>query len=131
MSTSVDDKSPYRTSFWRSTPERRLAAVAHGWGGLSWFRLLLGRRTLFRGVCQFEQSPGCFLLHSVTMKMKDMSPELFNSVPCPTCRVGPGKRCTLHAGGLRVEPHVDRKLAAMEAAELKRVHLVEGGSYGS
>jgi hypothetical protein len=80
------------------------------------------------GVCQIEQLPRCPLWDSARMKMRDMSPELFNSVPCPTCHVGPGKRCLLHSGGLRVEPHVDRKLAAMEAVELKRIHLVEGGS---
>ena len=60
------------------------------------------------------------------MKMRDMSPELFDSVRCPTCRVGPGKRCLLHSGGLRVEPHVDRKLAAMEAVETRETLLSEG-----
>lgn len=64
------------------------------------------------------------------MRMRDMSPELFNSVPCPTCGVNPGQRCLLHSGGLRNQPHVNRKLAAMGAEEMKRIHLVEGGSHG-
>jgi len=83
------------------------------------------------GVCQIEQLPGCPMWDSASVKMRDMSPKLFNSVRCPTCRVGPGKGCVLHSGGLRVEPHIDRKLAAMESAELNRIHLVEGGSHGS
>jgi hypothetical protein len=62
--------------------------------------------------------------------MRDMSLKLFNSARCPTCRVGPGKSCLLHSGGLRNEPHVDRKLAAIEAREVKRIHLVDGGSHG-
>jgi hypothetical protein len=59
------------------------------------------------------------LSHAVPMRMRGMSPELFNSVPCPTCRVGPGKRCLLHSGGLRNEPHVDRKLAAIEGGKMR------------
>jgi hypothetical protein len=106
-------------------------ATASGWlprgrGGLARFRLLSGRRSLFRGVYQFEQLPGCPLWDSASMKMRDMSPELFNSVACPTCRVSPGRRCLLHSGGLRVEPHVDRKLAAMEAVETRETLLSEG-----
>jgi hypothetical protein len=54
------------------------------------------------------------------MKMKDLTPKLVLSVPCPTCGVDSGQRCLLHAGGLRSEPHVDRKLAAIEAIETKR-----------
>ena len=49
--------------------------------------------------------------------MRDLSPKMFNSVSCPTCRVGPGKRCVLHSGGLRNDPHVDRKLRAIETVK--------------
>jgi hypothetical protein len=60
--------------------------------------------------------------------MRDMPPKQFAAVPCPTCGVAAGQRCLLHSGGFRTEAHIDRKLAAMEAAELNRIHLVEGGS---
>jgi len=42
------------------------------------------------------------------------------AVPCPTCGVPAGRRCLLHAGGLRTEPHMDRKIIAAEAIEQKR-----------
>jgi len=38
-----------------------------------------------------------------------------SSVACPTCGVAAGKRCILVAGGLRNEPHSNRKLVAVEA----------------
>jgi hypothetical protein len=62
------------------------------------------------------------------MKMRDLSPKTFNSVRCPTCRVGPGKRCLLHSGGLRNEPHVDRKLAAIKAGEMRRLTRASGAA---
>jgi CRP/FNR family transcriptional regulator, cyclic AMP receptor protein len=40
-----------------------------------------------------------------------------SSVPCPTCGVAAGQRCLLHSGALRSEPHVDRRLSAIEAIE--------------
>jgi hypothetical protein len=43
------------------------------------------------------------------------------SVPCPICGGYAGPGCNLHAGDLRPEPHVDRKLAAAEAIEAKRI----------
>ena len=54
------------------------------------------------------------------MRIKDLTPAQLRSVPCPTCGVPAGKRCVLHSGALRSESHVDRKLAAAEAAEAKR-----------
>jgi len=53
------------------------------------------------------------------MKKKDLTPKQMSSVPCPTCGVAAGMRCVLTTGGLRSEPHVDRKLAAAEAIEAK------------
>jgi len=44
-----------------------------------------------------------------------------SSVPCPTCGVAAGDRCRLHLGGLRNQPHIDRKLIAMEALESKKI----------
>jgi hypothetical protein len=54
------------------------------------------------------------------VRMTDLSPQLFLAVPCPTCGVDAGKDCVLHAGGLRSDPHIDRKLDAAEAIEAKR-----------
>jgi len=59
-----------------------------------------------------------------------MTPELFHSVACPTCSVGPGQRCLLHSGGPRTEPHIDRKLAAIEAVETKGIQRFEGPKTG-
>src|SRR2546427_481588 len=66
----------------------------------------------------------------IPMRMNDMSPELFLSVRCPMCKVPSGKRCLLLSGGLRTESHIDRKLAAIEAVETKRIHLVRVQSSG-
>jgi hypothetical protein len=49
-----------------------------------------------------------------------MTPKQLASVPCPICGVYAGQRCVLHSGGPRTEPHVDRKLLAMEPVELKK-----------
>jgi hypothetical protein len=51
------------------------------------------------------------------MKKRDLTPELILAVACPTCGVAAGKKCILHAGGQRIEPHVGRKLLAIEALE--------------
>lgn len=48
------------------------------------------------------------------MKIHELTPKQLSSVACPTCGAGVGERCVLHSGGLRSEPHVDRKLAAAE-----------------
>ncbi len=53
--------------------------------------------------------------------MRDLTLKQLSSVSCPTCGVAPGRRCLLHSGGLRSEPHVDRKLAAAEAIETRRI----------
>ena len=46
------------------------------------------------------------------------------AVPCPTCGVAAGRRYLLYSGGLRSEPHVNRKLAAAEAIEAKKHYTV-------
>jgi hypothetical protein len=58
------------------------------------------------------------------MRMRDLTPEQFTAVPCPTCGVSPGQRCLMHSGGPRSEPHLDRKLSAAEAFESKRIRPV-------
>jgi hypothetical protein len=52
--------------------------------------------------------------------MKGLKPRLVLSVSCPTCGVDPGKRCLLYSGGLRIESHVDRKFAALEADKVRK-----------
>jgi hypothetical protein len=41
--------------------------------------------------------------------------EPLSCVQCPTCGVPAGKRCERYSGAPRKEPHVNRKLAAIEA----------------
>ena len=53
--------------------------------------------------------------------MRDLSPEASLAVACPKCGVTAGKRCLLYSGGLRNEPHIDRKLSAIEALEAKEI----------
>jgi hypothetical protein len=57
------------------------------------------------------------------MRMTHLTPIQLSSVPCPSCGAAAGHLCELHSGGLRVEPHLDRKLAAAEAVETKRTHV--------
>ncbi len=61
------------------------------------------------------------LSHGIQMRMSDLTSKQLLSVPCPTCGVRSGERCLLHSGALRSEPHVDRKLSAAEAIEVKRI----------
>ena len=69
------------------------------------------------------------------MKKKDLNLKESISVPCPVCKVAAGKRCQLFAGGLRFDPHVDRKFAAIEensvgrAAERQNRERVESESF--
>ena len=62
------------------------------------------------------------------MRMADMTPRHLLAVSCPTCGVAAGKRCLLHAGGLRLEPHIDRKLRAIEAVESRRLTRASGAA---
>jgi hypothetical protein len=66
-----------------------------------------------------------FLSHSLSMRMKDLTPQQLSSVPCPVCGAPPGKRCLLHSGALRNELHIDRKLAAAEAIESERFRRIQ------
>lgn len=75
----------------------------------------LNRPTVYKS----ERSRGCELLHSVRMKKKELTSKQISAVPCPTCHVAAGKRCELLSGAPRSEPHVDRKLSAIEAIEGK------------
>ena len=57
------------------------------------------------------------LPYCIKMRKSDLTEKQWFSVPCPTCGVAPGEPCLLHSGGLRTEPHLDRKLSAAEAIE--------------
>ena len=57
------------------------------------------------------------------MRMKDLTSRQLFSVPCTRCGAATGHLCGLHSGGLRFEPHLDRKLSAIEAVERKRMHV--------
>ena len=52
--------------------------------------------------------------------MKNLTAKQISSVPCPTCGAAAGERCVLLSGAPRKEPHVNRKLAAIEAVEKER-----------
>ena len=54
------------------------------------------------------------------MRMIDMTRKLTFSVPCPTCGVGVEQDCLLDSGAVRSEPHVNRKLVAVETLETKK-----------
>jgi len=58
--------------------------------------------------------------------MRDLNPKLVLAVRCPTCGVAGGKRCVLHSGQPRTEPHLDRRLSAIEALESKTAPATGG-----
>jgi hypothetical protein len=70
-----------------------------------------------------EQIYGRVLAQHIRMRMKDLTSRQLFSVPCPRCGAATGRKCELHSGGLRFEPHLDRKLSAIEAVETKRMHV--------
>jgi len=58
--------------------------------------------------------------------MSDLTSKQLFAVACPTCGVSVGERCLLHSGAPRSEPHIDRKLSAVEAVETKRTPRATG-----
>ena len=72
---------------------------------------------LRRGLSEIEQIREWLQSHSVRMKKSELTLKQVSAIPCPTCGVAIGMPCVLHSGGKRLEPHVDRKLAAIEALE--------------
>jgi hypothetical protein len=70
-----------------------------------------------------EQIYGRVLAQHIRMRMKDLTSRQLFSVPCTRCGAATGHLCGLHSGGLRFEPHLDRKLSAIEAVERKRMHV--------
>jgi hypothetical protein len=55
--------------------------------------------------------------YSFQMRMGEMAPRLLLVVACPICGAAAGKRCLLQSGRPSSEPHIDRKLCAIEAVE--------------
>jgi len=72
-----------------------------------------------RTTCKIEEVCGRVLRQYGVVEKKDLTRKQMSSVPCPTFGVAAGKGCILYSGGLRLEPHLVRKLAAVEALERK------------
>jgi hypothetical protein len=51
------------------------------------------------------------------MKKKELPKEQSDFVSCPTCGVGVGEPCVWNYGELRLGPHLNRKLTALEFIE--------------
>jgi hypothetical protein len=60
------------------------------------------------------------LPHDIYMRMLELTNGEMCSIRCPTCGATAGKLCHL-ASGTSIEPHLDRKLSAIEAREQKRI----------
>ena len=54
------------------------------------------------------------------MKTKELTVKQINSVRCTACGAATGEPCELHSGGLRSEPHQDRRFSAIDAMKAKR-----------
>jgi hypothetical protein len=70
-------------------------------------------------VSNIEHPPHTGTLHYAVVKTKELTPKQILFVPCNTCGAAIGEACELHTGAPRTEPHRDRKLSAVEAAETK------------
>ena len=70
-------------------------------------------------MCKIEQICAGVLSQTGVVKKKELTRKEMISVPCPTCGVAAGKGCILYSGGLRLEPHLVRKLSAIQALESK------------
>jgi hypothetical protein len=80
---------------------------------------LLSQPRSSQTLCKIEHSCGRVLRQTGLVKKKELTRKQISSVPCPTCRVAAGMGCILYSGGLRFEPHLVRKLSAIEAVERK------------
>jgi hypothetical protein len=91
----------------RTTSKRCLPASAKSWSSskVNCFR---------RGGRAFSQC-----------EKKELRPNELIHVPCPTCGSAAGGRCELHSGAPRSEPHSERTLTAIEAAERTRIQWSE------
>jgi hypothetical protein len=69
-------------------------------------------------MCNIEHFSARMELHHVPVKTSKLTLSQIFAIPCRTCGAAIGKVCQLYTGGLRNEPHRDRKLSAVEAAEM-------------
>ena len=53
--------------------------------------------------------------------MQDLTPKQLFSVDRSTCGAAAGERCRQQSGFPRAEPHLDRKLSAIEMLENKKI----------
>jgi hypothetical protein len=97
-----------------------LCAIRRSWFNRVKYRILrkVGAEAVSE-VCQIEQFYDTSYRSLSGEKKKELTPEQLSSVSCPTSGVVAGKRCVLHSGAPRSEPHVDRKFAAAESIERK------------
>jgi hypothetical protein len=73
--------------------------------------------TLFRmELFQIHTSP-----HNVQMRTPNLTSKQLFSVDRPACGAAAGDRCRLHSGFQPSEPHLDRKLSAIEILENKKI----------
>jgi hypothetical protein len=63
--------------------------------------------------------------------MKNVTPALLLTVPCPICEVAAGNPCVFHSGVTRSEPHLDRKMLAADDLEEKRSERTKTRSVSS
>jgi len=91
------------------------ARMTRGWGGGA------ARSKKLRCCAKVNRFAGDLGTRWCQMRMNELTPKQFSSVPCPTCGVAAGMRCLLHSGAPRVDAHIDRKLTAAEAIETKRL----------
>ena len=61
------------------------------------------------------------LWHDIAMRMPELTRIELCSVRCPTCGVAAGQLCQVALGFTSFQPHLDRKLCAIEALEQKRI----------
>jgi hypothetical protein len=83
-------------------------------------------------VFQIELFQGRMPSHNIRMRMEVLTPKELSAVRCPTCGVAAGERCRLHSGSPSFEPHLDRKLSAIEGLEQKKslaAHLRAASRY--
>jgi hypothetical protein len=83
------------------------------------FRFMRLRREL----SEIEQIREWLQSHSVRMKKSKLTLKQVSAIPCRTCGVAIGMPCVLLSGGKRLEPHVDRKLAAIEGLEGNSIYF--------
>jgi hypothetical protein len=60
------------------------------------------------------------------MKTRELTAKQVSAVACPTCSAPVGAPCVLLSGGMRSEPHLDRRFSATEAIEKEQIRRAPG-----